>query len=282
MDAIPPGGSLWHNDTLFFQDGGEAMKRVVFNKKGGVGKSTITCNLAAISASEGKKTLVVDLDAQGNSTQYLLGRNPADLEITIADFFDQMLNFRLRPKQTIEFVVPTPFPNLFVLPSHPSLQDLETKLESRYKIFKLRDALNELGNQFDMIYVDTPPALNFYTQSALIAADSCLIPFDCDDFSRRALYSLMDSVEEIRADHNANLKVEGIVVNQFQPRATLPQKLVQELVEEGLPVLPAYLSSSVKIRESHEQSLPMIHLAPGHKVAQEFVALYRELNKAGA
>ena len=258
------------------------MKRVVFNKKGGVGKSTITCNLAAISAAQGRKTLVVDLDAQGNSTQYLLGRNGADLDITIADFFDQMLNFRLRPKQTSEFVLPTPFPNLFLLASHPSLQDLESKLESRYKIFKLRDALNELGKQFDVIYVDTPPALNFYTQSALIAADSCLIPFDCDDFSRRALYSLMDSVEEIRADHNPGLRVEGIVVNQFQPRATLPQKLVQELVDEGLPVLPTYLSASVKIRESHEQSQPMIHLAPNHKVAQEFVALYRELEKAGA
>jgi chromosome partitioning protein len=258
------------------------MKRVVFNKKGGVGKSTIACNLAAIGAAEGKKTLVVDLDAQGNSTQYLMGKNSTELDITLADFFDQMLNFRLRPKETREFVVATPFENLFLLSSHPSLQDLESKLESRYKIFKLRDALNELSKEYDVIYVDTPPALNFYTQSALIAADSCIIPFDCDDFSRRALYSLLDSVAEIRADHNANLKVEGIVVNQYQPRASLPQKLVQELIDEGLPVLPAFLSSSVKIRESHDQSRPMIHLAPGHKLSQEFLALHAALNKVGA
>jgi chromosome partitioning protein len=258
------------------------MKRVVFNKKGGVGKSTIACNLAAIGAAQGKKTLVVDLDAQGNSTQYLMGKNSTELAVTLADFFDQMLNFRLRPKETREFVLSTPFENLFLLSSHPSLQDLESKLESRYKIFKLRDALNELGKEYDVIYVDTPPALNFYTQSALIAADSCIIPFDCDDFSRRALYSLLDSVAEIRADHNANLKVEGIVVNQYQPRASLPQKLVQELMDEGLPVLPAFLSSSVKIRESHDQSRPMIHLAPGHKLSQEFLALHEALNKVGA
>lgn len=258
------------------------MKRVVFNKKGGVGKSTITCNLAAIGAAEGKRVLVVDLDAQGNSTQYLLGRNTHNQEATLADFFDQMLNFRLRPKTNNEFVLPTPFDNLFLMASHPSLQDLESKLESRYKIFKLRDALRELGEQFDMIFLDTPPALNFYTQSALIAANSCLIPFDCDDFSRRALYSLLNSVEEIRTDHNPALKVEGIVVNQYQPRASLPQKLVQELIEEGLPVLPSFLSSSVKIRESHDQSQPLIHMAPSHKVAQEFVALYKALNAIGA
>lgn len=252
------------------------MRRVVFNQKGGVGKSTITCNLAAISAARGRRTLVIDLDPQGNSTQYLLGKSGADIEGSLADFFDQVLNFKLRPKKTEEFAHASPFENLDVLPSHPALDELQGKLESRYKIYKLRDALKELEG-YDEVFVDTPPALNFYTRSALIAADACLIPFDCDDFSRRALYALMDSVEEIRADHNAALEVEGIVVNQFQARASLPGKLVAELRQEGLPVLDAHLSSSVKIRESHEQAKPMIHLDPRHKLAQEFVALHEEL-----
>jgi cellulose biosynthesis protein BcsQ len=82
----------------------------------------------------------------------------------------------------------------------------------------------ETGRDYDRIYIDTPPALNFYTRSALIAAQGCLIPFDCDDFSRRALYTLLENVQEIQSDHNADLKVEGIVVNQFQPRANLPQR----------------------------------------------------------
>jgi len=253
------------------------MRRVVFNQKGGVGKSTITCNLAAISAHRGKRTLVVDLDPQGNSTQYLLGNAETDQALTLAGFFDQTLNFKLNPKGTEEFIVASPYEGLHVMPSHPLLEELQSKLESRYKIYKLRDALQELAEDYDEVYIDTPPALNFYTRSALIAADACLIPFDCDDFSRRALYSLLENVEEIKADHNRHLEVEGIVVNQFQPRASLPQKVVQELIDEGLPVLSPYLSASVKIKESHEQARPMIHLDARHKLAQEFVALHDTL-----
>jgi chromosome partitioning protein len=254
------------------------MRRVVFNQKGGVGKSTITCNLAAISAARGARTLVVDLDPQCNSTQYLLGGKAAQAEPTVADLFDQMLHFRLVSKNAQEFVHPTPFENLALLPASPMLDELAPKLESRYKIYKLREMLDELDD-YDLVYIDTPPALNFFTRSALIAAQGCLIPFDCDDFSRRALYALLENVAEIRADHNAGLQVEGIVVNQFQARASLPRKIVEELVSEGLPVLSTYLSSSVKIRESHELATPMVHLAPNHKLAQEFLALHEELAK---
>jgi chromosome partitioning protein len=144
-------------------------------------------------------------------------------------------------------------------------------------MYKLKEALDSLFD-YDDIYIDTPPALNFYTRSALIASYACLIPFDCDDFSRRALYNLLEVVREIRDDHNPDLKVDGIVVNQFQSRAKLPKRVVAELFEEGLPVLDTYLSSSVKIRESHEKALPMVYLAPHHKLGLEFIALYRELN----
>ena len=257
------------------------MKRVVFNQKGGVGKSTITCNLAAIAAARGKRTLVIDLDPQANSSHYLLGDAAKSAENTASVFFDQMLSFKLRPKATEEFLHATPFDNLFVLPADAALEELQAKLESRYKIYKLREALDDLKD-FDQIWIDTPPALHFYTRSALIAADACLIPFDCDEFARQALYTLMDNVAEIRADHNADLLVEGIAVNQFQPRATLPKKVVDNLRADGLPVLNSHLSSSVKIKESHQQSKPMIHLDRGHKLALEYCALYDELETAGA
>lgn len=256
------------------------MKRVVFNQKGGVGKSTITCNLAAISAARGQRTLVIDLDPQGNSTQYLLGSGASEPGPTLADVFDQTLQFKLVTKKSGEFVRETPYENLSLLASHPSLVELAVKLESRHKIYKLREALDELQDDFDAIYIDTPPALNFFTLSALIAADTCLIPFDCDDFARRALYTLMENVAEIRADHNPDLRIEGIVINQFQPRANLPQRLVNELISEGHPVLNTCLSSSVKVKESHEQAMPLIHLAPNHKLTQEYEALFDELERA--
>ena len=255
------------------------MPCVVFNQKGGVGKSTITCNLAAISASQGLRTLVIDLDPQGNSSAYLMGGKAAQGQPNVADFFDNTLSFSLRKVLPAEFIVATPHERLDLMPSSPRLDELQSKLESRHKLFKLREALQQLAGDYDRIYIDTPPALNFYTRSALIAARGCLIPFDCDDFSRKALYTLLENVREIQSDHNAGLVVEGIVVNQFQPRANLPQRIVNELIAEGLPVLQPYLPSSIKIRESHEQSLPMIYMDPGHKLTLALVALHAAIQR---
>ena len=253
------------------------MRTVVFNQKGGVGKSTITVNLAAVAAGRGRRTLVVDLDPQGNASRYLLGEAADTPRAGAADFFEQSLKFSMRPRGEAEFVTDTPFANLRLMAGDARLDEMHAKLESRYKIYKLRealDALDALDDAFDEVWIDTPPALNFYTRSALIAARACLIPFDCDAFSRRALYGLLEAVEEIRADHNPDLVVGGVVVNQFQPRANLPARTVQELVDEGLPVLEPYLSQSVRIRESHERATPIVVLDPRHRLAEEFEALY--------
>jgi chromosome partitioning protein len=254
------------------------MRRVVFNQKGGVGKSSIACNLAAVSANEGYRTLLIDLDAQANSTHYLTGLTGNDIPMGIAEFFKNTLaGGGLAKKNTVD-IYETPFDNLHVITATAELADLQPKLEAKHKINKLRKLLDDLDEDYERIYIDTPPALNFYAVSALIAADRVLIPFDCDSFSRQALYGLLEEIEELREDHNPALQVEGIVVNQYQARASLPQQMLDALIAEGLPVLPVYLSSSVKMRESHEACLPLIHLDPRHKLSQQFVELHHLLD----
>ena len=147
------------------------MRRVVFNQKGGVGKSSIACNLAAVSANEGYRTLLIDLDAQANSTQYLTGLTGEDIPMGIADFFKQTLSSGPFAKKNKVDIYETPFDNLHVVTATAELADLQPKLEAKHKINKLRKLLDELDEDYDRIYLDTPPALNFYAVSALIAAD---------------------------------------------------------------------------------------------------------------
>ena len=274
--------------------------RVVFNQKGGVGKSSIAVNLAAISAYQGFKTLLIDLDPQANSSQYLLGDDatysvdkPA-LEPNVENYFEEVLGntqskgllsnaigsiLKNRSKGLESYVHQSPFKNLDVIPASPTLGALAHALESKHKIYKLRDALQQLAGQYDRVYIDTPPAFNFFTLSALIAAERVLIPFDCDVFSKRALKTLIENVIETQDDHNDRLEIEGIVVNQFQAQAKLPREVVQQLKDEGLPVLESMLPPSILMKESHLKNQPLIHLATDHKLTQAYQSLFNEIEQ---
>src|SRR5690606_31501175 len=205
-----PGGAVWtvsracHGrclESVTIMIRRRAMKRVVFNQKGGVGKSSIACNLAAVSAAQGYRTLLVDLDSQANSSHYLTGLTGEEIPVGIADFFKQTLASGPFSKKGRVDIYETPFDNLHVITATAELADLQPKLEQKHKINRLRKLLDELGEDYERIYLDTPPALNFYTVSALIAADRVLIPFDCDSFSRNALYGLLAEIEELKEDH---------------------------------------------------------------------------------
>ena len=118
------------------------MRRAIFNHKGGVGTSSITCNLAAVSAVEGYRTLVVDLDAQANSTQYLTGLTGDDIPVGIADFFKQTLSTSAAPKKPRAEISETRYDNLHLIAASAELSDLQPKLESKFKINKLRKLLS--------------------------------------------------------------------------------------------------------------------------------------------
>ena len=276
------------------------LTRVVFNQKGGVGKSSITVNLAAISAEQGFKTLVIDLDPQANSSQYLLGDDATysaektALEPNIENFFNDVLGtnqqkglignaigslLKGKNKGFDQYIHRSPFKNLDVLPASPTLGALEHALVSKHKIYKLRDSIETLKGEYDRIFIDTPPAFNFFTLSALIPADRVLIPFDCDVFSKRALQTLIENIIETQDDHNDRLEIEGIVVNQYQAQAKLPREVVQQLKDEGLPVLNSMLPPSVLMKESHHKNLPLIYLATDHKLTQAYQSLFNEIDK---
>lgn len=256
-----------------------SMNRVVFNQKGGVGKSSITCNLAAVSAAMGHSTLVIDLDVQGNSSLYL-GYDIHDEErvipgASVADLYKSLFGLRrARKVEELDCVLDTGFENLSLMPASIELGDIEQDLVSRFKYFELQRAIDRLSNYFDRIYIDTPPALGFYSKSALIAADRVLIPFDCDVFAQRALLNVIQNMLKIKENDNKKLAIEGIVINQFMGQSKLPAELIQEIKSFNIPILDAYLSSSVKMKVSHATQTPLVYLDRTHKLTQQFIRLY--------
>jgi chromosome partitioning protein len=252
-----------------------ARVRVVFNQKGGVGKTTISVNLATCAALVGQRTLLVDSDPSGNSTTHLV--DPAHGPTrALADFYEGCVGLGLFRQSLGDFVTAkTRVPGLHLVAGDRRLEDLRSKLESRHKINRLRDGMSELD--YDQVFFDTPPALDFFSLSCLIAAHELIIPVDCDAFSVEAARQVRKAVEEVRQDHNPRLAIAGVVVNQYQRSTRHAARVVAELRRLGFNVLEPFIPTSVKVRESHSEGTPISLGQANHPVAVAVRGVYEAI-----
>jgi len=242
----------------------------VANQKGGVGKTTTSVNVAADLAFLGYKTLLIDLDPQGNASSGLgLDRHASS---TIYDVL-------IGQKEIPEVIQPTELKNLFVIPANPNLIGAEVELInaiSREK--KLKQALKKLPAEFQFVIFDCPPSLGLLTINAFTASHSILIPTQCEYYALEGLGQLMSTHQIVREDLNESLEIEGVVLTMFDPRNKLTHEVVKEM-QQHFPekLFDTKIPRNVKLSESPSFGKPIVIYDPESKGCLAYLELTREM-----
>ncbi|MDD7614902.1 MAG: AAA family ATPase [Clostridiaceae bacterium] len=245
----------------------------VVNQKGGVGKTTSTVNLAASVALKGQKVLLMDIDPQGNATSGL-GVNKRELETSSYDVIVNAL--------PIEKVIrKTEFENLWVLPSNMNLAGAELELvDMKHRESKIKNAVAPIKSDFDFIFLDCPPSLGLITLNALCAADTVLVPIQCEYYALEGLSQLMSTIRQVKRLYNPHIEMEGVLLTMYDGRLNLTQQVVGEL-KRFFPkkVYATAIPRNVKLSEAPSYGLPIHYYDKNSKGAAAYDALADEFLK---
>jgi len=249
---------------------------VVANQKGGVGKSTTVVNVAASLATMGKKVLAVDFDPQGNTTSGL-GIIKDDVEHTVYDLLlseDNLLK---------NVCLPTGIENLSVISSNLDLSGIHLELEDVHnKYYILKNKLKPIKDEYDYIFIDTPPSLGFLTLSALSSADSVLIPLQAEFYALEGISQLLKTIKIVREKLNENLSIMGVVVTMFDVRTNLSTQVLEEVTKFFKDkVYKTIIPRNVKLSEAPSFGKPVLFYQPHSVGASSYIELAKEIIKNG-